>query len=195
MMNLTKLLLIISSIFLLSGCALVTRINCYAVCPIDENYSMIQSEDLSVTGELEITEKRKLFFPLIYEKSIWKGPYRLRLIIKGNVDDIEIISSKIIFNLGEQERILDLSKNDFEYEPLPDGTPLFYLKTHTDLDYPWKDIKEVDFIFEFYSIKNGIKTRYLAKKNFKPCFETMLIFDKYKVIPQLTQAIIYSARY
>ncbi len=172
-------LILLLGVVLLSGCTVVTRFETYELSPEDNSRraSLSQRGDIKVTLYLQVTEKRKLVFPLIYQKSIEKEPYRVAITIGGDLEDIEIIQSKITINVGEQEKILALTRQDFEYSPYSDGAPYFYLKPNTYFDYPWKDIKEVEFIFEFYAIKNGVKTRYLARKIFKPVYKTLLDSD------------------
>ncbi len=171
--------IVLLGILLLSGCTVVTKFETYELSPESNRYLATLSQDGKVEVALYLhgTEKRKLVFPLIYQKAIEKEPYRFAIAINGDLEDIEIIQSKIIINLGEQEKTFVITRQDFEYLLRSDGTLRFYLKPDLYLDYPWKDIKEVEFIFEFYAIKNGVKTRYLARKIFKPVYKTLLDSD------------------
>lgn len=167
---------ILSVLVLISGCTFITKLEIHRLVPLDGYQALVQAESVSVVSYLETTSKEKLIFPLIYKIATLKNPYRVVIYIKG-LKEIEILQAKIILNQGEEEKIFNLTRNDFEYSPLSDGTPYFYLKTRTFLDYPWEKIKEAEVIFEFNGIKDGVKTHYIAKKIFKPEFESLITND------------------
>jgi len=163
--------------FVMVGCTLATKFEVYELFPVDNTHVALKTGDVKATLYLDTTEKRKLYIPLIYQKATEKEPYRLAITLSGNIDKIEVIQARIDINLGEEKKVFNLNRTDFEYSPLSDGTPYFYLKTDRHLDYPWEKISEVEFIFEFYGIKNGIKTKYQARKTFKPEFESFITND------------------
>ena len=169
--------LFISVVMLLSSCTLITDLEIYKLDPSDKTNVMLNDNNISVSVQLRVTGGAKLYIPIFYQKYIEKDPYRVLITIDGDIDDIEIIQSKALINQGEEAHVFNLSRTDFEYSPLSDGTPYFYLKKERYLDYPWEKISEVEFIFEFYGIKNGIKTKYQARKTFKPEFESFITND------------------
>jgi len=168
--------LFISVVMLLSSCTLITNLETYKLVSNYQSESWEKQENVSVSISLRTTVKRKYLIPLIYKKSIQKDPYWVLIYIKG-LKDIEIIQAKVKLNSGKEERIFKITRDDFEYSPLSDGTPYFFLKTKTYLDYPWKKIKDAEVVLEFYGIKNGIKTKYQARKIFKPEFESFITND------------------
>ena len=172
-----KKILLIASVFILSGCTLITDLEIYKLVPKDEISIMLKEDNITATGRLIVTGDTKLYIPIFYQKYIEKNPYEILITIYGELDDIEVIQSRISINEGEEEKIYNLTRNDFEYSPLSDRRPFFYLKKETYLDYPWEKIQEVELIFEFYGIKDNQKTRYLAKKVFKPEYKSLITND------------------
>jgi hypothetical protein len=167
--------------FYLSGCTAVTRFEVYELLPVDNDHVSLRTEDIVATLYLDTTDIRKLYVPLIYQKETQKEPYRVMITIEGDLTDIEIVGASIKINSGVKNVEVFMNRDDFEYKPLSDGTPYFYLKTDKYLDYPWKDIKEVEVVFDFFGIKDGQKTKYQARKIFKPHFESELTNDAMSV--------------
>lgn len=164
-------------LFVMAGCTIATKVEVYELFPVDNTHVALKTSDIKATLYLDATEKRKIYFPLIYQKAIEREPYRLAITLSGNIDNIEIIQANTHINLEKEKKVFPLSKEDFEYSPLSDGMPYFYLKTDTYLDYPWEEIKEIEFIFEFYGIKDGVKTKYQARKIFKPEYKSFITND------------------
>ena len=176
-----RVFIIIMIGFYLVGCTAVTKFETYKLSPVDNSRVALHVEDVEVTLYLDATEKRKLFFPLVYQKAIEKEPYRIAITIEGNLKDIEIVELIIQINSGIKNEIVRINRDSFENSPLPRELSYFYLKTDKYLNYPWKDIQEVEVIFDFYGIKDGQKTRYQARKIFKPHFESFFTNDAMSV--------------
>jgi hypothetical protein len=164
-------LLVFFSYFLL-GCMLVTKFETYSLEPESDLNIGLETDDVTVSLYLDATRKWKLYFPFIFDKTVERNPYRIAIIIKKLID-IEIIQCKIRLNDGKEERVFNLTRQDFEYGLQLDGTPYFAIRPDIYLDDEWESIKEAELIFEFYGIKEGQKTHYMAKKIFKPKFEVL----------------------
>lgn len=80
-------------------------------------------------------------------------------------------SFKIGVNQGKKIINIKPEGSDFASSLLTDGTPYHYLKTDYFVGVEWEDIEEVEIELEFYGVKDGIETKYLAKKKFKPEFK------------------------
>lgn len=165
--------LVFISYFLL-GCILVTKFETYSLEPESDSRVALKSNDVEVALYLNPTQKWKLYFPFIFDKIIGRNPYHIAIYIQG-LTDIEIIQCKTRLNDGEEERVFSLTQQDFGCDPLSDGRPYCYLKTAVFLEDEWESIKEAEVIFEFYGIKEGQKTHYMAKKIFKPKFEVIFM--------------------
>ena len=104
-----------------------------------------------------------------------KEPYRIFISVRGYIDDIEPISAK--YSINKQNFVdIEIKKANWGKTIWDDGEVKFYINTNY-LNTPWKDIEEVEFIFEFYGIKESTKTKYMAKKIFKPEFKSFITND------------------
>jgi hypothetical protein len=153
---------------------LVTKFETYGLEPESDLNIGLETDDVTVSLYLDATRKWTLYFPFIFDKTVERNPYRIGIFVE-KLTDIEIIQCKIILNDGKEERVFNLTREDFKYRPLPDGTPYFAIRPDIYLEDEWESIKEAEVIFEFYGVKEGQKTHNMAKKIFKPKFEVIFM--------------------
>ena len=166
----------------LVGCTAATKFEVYKLEPNDNTYQALKDDKITVDMYLSGTEKRKVYVPLIYQKAVEKEPYLVMITVEGDkLGGVEVIESKIRIKTEKEEKYVAIDFKNFKNYRLINETPYFCPEIYKYLDYPWKDIQEVEVIFDFYGIKDGQKTRYQARKIFKPHFESFLTNDAMSV--------------
>ena len=163
-----KILLVFIALSI-SGCSLVTKFEVYKLNPEDKTHIALKEDDVEVDLYLDASEKKRIVFPLIYQKTLYKEPYRIFVSVIGNIDGLEPLEIRYSVN-KRPYNILKQDQIDWKKSKRKDGLSRYITEVNY-LNYSWKNIQEVKIEFEFYGTKDGIKTKYLAKKIFKPEFK------------------------
>jgi hypothetical protein len=164
--------------FCFSGCTTYQRFKAYGLeLEAASNAVVLEPAHIMVSFYLDAAKTRELYFPLRYQREIKKSlkpnAYQpLAIFVGRKTISIEIIQCKIILNDGKEDRILNLSGEDFDYRSLSEA-PYFTVKSDIYIEDKWETIEEAEFIFEFYEIGDKYKKHYTAKKVFKPKFEVL----------------------
>jgi hypothetical protein len=106
----------------------------------------------------ESTKKRKFKIPFLYTYTKYTGPYEVSLSIKGYIDNIKDIN--IYYILNNKKSISLISVDDtWEVKSFDTGFHAFSL-SKKQLEIDWKNLKMLQVIAEFTSVKDGAEDKY-----------------------------------
>ena len=170
MKKLTILIVLVLILLQVKGCNLFTSYESYG---FEEDYPSCKDDQVGFYFHPKITSEvvNKIVFPGVYDRDIYKGPYKYYFSIGGDFEKITSVKSKFIIN-GKSEITVPVSLERLNANRTVNWTGnISFPDGYHNFPVEWDKVESLAMETEFEGEKNGNKIHHYVKTVYEKKYE------------------------